>query len=52
IEENKIPQIELETDTIQLPDNIILTSNSVQDLINFVYPDITSHILDTDYFVD
>ncbi|CAG8510468.1 4602_t:CDS:2 [Gigaspora margarita] len=48
--EDKIPHIELETDTIELPDDIILTSNFIQGLINFVYPNINSHILDTDDF--
>ncbi|CAG8803760.1 3083_t:CDS:1, partial [Dentiscutata erythropus] len=48
----KIPYKDKETDTIELPDDIIFTSASIQDLINFVYPNINSHIQDENYFVE
>jgi hypothetical protein len=52
IGEGRVPTIsEEESDTIILPEDIVLSSQDLNDLINFVYPDLSMHS-DPKYFVE
>ncbi|CAG8470873.1 16507_t:CDS:2, partial [Racocetra persica] len=49
--EDQIPTIEPEHDKIQLPEDLILPSQQLNDLIQFVYPEFSSHS-DSQYLVE
>ena len=50
--EGRVPTITAESDIIRLPEDIILPSQDLNDLIQFVYSDLSIHSVNPKYFVE